>query len=277
MLAGRYSRSTLLLEAGLIALALVFLYPLFIVVSNSFKSFSEIMLDSAGLPKVWIVDNYVNAWQAVRFPRVLWNSLLITVLSNAGLVVISSMAAWRLVRYPARWSRVLFLAFVAAMVIPFQAIMLPLMEVGGYLHLIDRVYGLIIMYLGFGVSFTLFLFQGFIKSIPGEVEESAIIDGCGTQALFWRIVFPLLKPISVTALILNSLWIWNDFLLPVMVLQDDASKTIPLAMYSFFAQYSRNWDLALAMLVMSMTPIIMFFLIMQRYVINGIMAGSVKG
>lgn len=273
----RYGYRTFALEVAMVAISLVFLFPLYLVGINSIKAYSDILINSSGWPKHIVFSNYVNAWQSVQFPKVLLNSLIVTIVSNVGIVIFSAMAAWRLVRRPGRRSQFVFLLFISAMVIPFQSIMIPLVQVGGKLGLINHLPGLMIMYFGFGVSFTIFLFHGFAKSIPMEIEESAIIDGCHIQGLFWKIVFPLMLPITVTALILNSLWIWNDFLLPVMVLQDKELHTIPLAMYSFFAQYSRKWDLALAMLVMSMTPIVLFFLSMQKYIINGIMAGSVKG
>jgi raffinose/stachyose/melibiose transport system permease protein len=276
-MADRYSTKTLLLEIAFLCIALLFLYPLLLVLMNSFKAYSDILLHAADWPKTIIFSNYANAWASINFPKVLLNSLTVTVCSNAGIVVLSSMAAWRLARYPGRWSHALFLLFISAMVIPFQSIMIPIVQVGGKLGLVNRLFGLILMYWGLGVSFTMFLYHGFTRSIPIEIEESATMDGCGTQALFWRIVFPLLTPMTVTALILNSLWIWNDFLLPAMILQDHQLHTIPLAIYSFFAQYSQKWDLALATLVMSIAPIVAFFLIMQKYVIRGIMAGSVKG
>ncbi|UJF33995.1 carbohydrate ABC transporter permease [Paenibacillus hexagrammi] len=273
----RYTWKTLLIELAIVLCALVFLYPLYLVILNSFKSFPEIMLRSANWPKAFILSNYERAWGATDFPRVFGNSALVTVFSNAGIVLLSSTSAWRLARRPGKASQLILLLFVSSMVIPFQSLMIPLMQVGGGLDLIGSLWGLIVLYLGLGVAFTVFLYHGFVKSIPAEVEESAIIDGCGIQGLFWRIVFPLLKPITMTAIILNSLWIWNDFLLPSMVIRDKLNFTIPLALYSFFAQYSHQWDLALATLVMSMTPIVVLFLFLQRYVIRGITAGSVKG
>ncbi|MFC4597540.1 carbohydrate ABC transporter permease [Cohnella hongkongensis] len=277
MVGNRYSRQTLLLELAILACALVFLYPLYLVVLNAFKTFPDIMSRSAHWPDAFIIDNFVRAWKATDFPKVLSNSVFVTVLSNAGIVLLSSMAAWRLARRAGKGSQLVLLLFVSSMVIPFQSIMIPLMQIGGKLNLIGSLPGLVVLYFGLGVPFTIFLYHGFVKSIPLEIEESAIIDGCGMQGLFWKIVFPLLKPITMTAVILNSLWIWNDFLLPVMVLHEAKMYTIPLALYSFFAQYAKQWDMALATLVMSMTPIIVLFLALQRYIIRGITAGSVKG
>jgi raffinose/stachyose/melibiose transport system permease protein len=181
-----------------------------------------------------------------------------------------------MVRTPGKISKILFVFFVSAMVIPFQTVMIPLMKLGGALNLTNSIPGLIIMYFGFGVPLSLFLYHGFIKTVPIEIEESARIDGCSQFGVFWRIVFPLLKPITVTVIILNTLWIWNDYLLPLLVLQDAELRTIPLATSSFFAQYTKQWDMGLAALVMGITPVIIFFLFLQKHIIKGIASGSIK-
>ncbi|MEF3307290.1 carbohydrate ABC transporter permease [Paenibacillus sp. GYB004] len=272
-----YSGRTLLLELMALVLALLFLAPFYFVIVNSFKSFGDLLVNSANLPKSLHFENYTRVWEITQFPKVLTNSLIITVASNVGLVLISSMAAYRMVRVPSRLNKLLLLGFVSAMVIPFQSVMIPLVRVADWLNLMDNRLGLVICYFGFGVSLNLFLYHGFIKSIPLEVEESAVVDGCSPFGVFWRIVFPLLKPMTVTIVLLNSLWIWNDFLLPLLILSSPDLRTIPLATYSFFGQYTKQWDLALAGLVLSVTPIVIFFLAMQRHIIEGITAGSVKG
>jgi raffinose/stachyose/melibiose transport system permease protein len=163
------------------------------------------------------------------------------------------------------------------MIIPFQSIMIPLVRVAGYLNLIDSIGGLVLFYWGFGLSMAIFLTQGFVKSIPRQIEEAAIVDGAGIVRLFVKIVLPLLQPIIVTILILDSLWVWNDFLLPLLFLSDVKVKTIPLAMSMLFDQYTKQWDLALPALVLSCVPIVAFFLAMQKRVVKGIVAGAVKG
>ncbi|MBO9605538.1 MAG: carbohydrate ABC transporter permease [Paenibacillaceae bacterium] len=273
----RYSLRTFALELIAVVLALLFLVPFYFVLANSFKSFGDLLADTAGLPKSLSFDNYSRVWDIIQFPKVFLNSLLITVFSNIGLVVISGMAAYRIVRAPSRFNRLLFGCFVAAMVIPFQSIMIPLVKVASNVGLMGSIPGLVICYFGFGVSLNLFLYHGFIKAIPREIEESAVVDGCTAYGVFWRIVFPLLKPMTVTIVLLNSLWIWNDFLLPLLMLNNPNIRTIPLATYSFFGQYTKQWDLALAALVLGVMPIVVFFLAMQRHIIEGITAGSVKG
>ncbi len=271
-----YTKGTFLLEIIAIMLALIFLVPFYFVVINSVKGFSEILIDAAALPKEILFSNYTKVWDILSFQDAFLNSLIITVLSIAGIVVISSMAAWKMVRTPGRLSKILFIFFVSAMVIPFQTVMIPLMKLGGSLGIMNSIPGIVIMYFGFGVSLSLFLYHGFVKTIPMEIEESARVDGCTQFGVFWRIVFPLLKPITVTVIILNVLWIWNDYLLPLLVLQDAELRTIPLATSSFFAQYTKQWDMGLAALVLGIAPVIVFFLFLQKHIIKGIAAGSIK-
>ncbi|MGQ4666160.1 carbohydrate ABC transporter permease [Metabacillus halosaccharovorans] len=271
-----YTKRTFLLEIIAIMLALIFLVPFYFVLINSVKGFSEILIDAAALPKEILFSNYTKVWDILSFQDAFLNSLIITVFSIAGIVVISSMAAWKMVRTPGKLSKILFIFFVSAMVIPFQTVMIPLMKLGGTLGIMNSIPGIVIMYFGFGVSLSLFLYHGFVKTIPMEIEESARVDGCTQFGVFWRIVFPLLKPITVTVIILNTLWIWNDYLLPLLVLQDAELRTIPLATSSFFAQYTKQWDMGLAALVLGIAPVIVFFLFLQKHIIKGIAAGSIK-
>jgi raffinose/stachyose/melibiose transport system permease protein len=272
----RYTKKTFVLEIIGIALGILFLIPFYFVFINSVKPFAAILIDAAAWPEEFLFSNYAKVWEIINFPRAFWNSLIITAASNIGLVIISSMAAWKMVRTPGKFSKILFVIFVSAMVIPFQTVMIPLMKLGGALNLTNSIPGLVIMYFGFGVPLSLFLFHGFVKTVPVEIEESAMIDGCSQFGVFWRIVFPLLKPITVTVIILNTLWIWNDYLLPLLVLQDAELRTIPLAASSFFAQYTKQWDMGLAALVLGIAPVIVFFLFLQKHIIKGIASGSIK-
>ncbi|MGG3468616.1 carbohydrate ABC transporter permease [Neobacillus pocheonensis] len=272
----KYTGKTFIGEIFAILLGLVFLIPFYYLISNSLKPFAEILSNTSALPKVFMFDNYVNAFEKLNYLKVFTNSFLITVVSNVVLVVFCSMAAYMLVRTKKKISNVIFMTFVAAMIIPFQSIMIPLIKTAGNLGMLNSIWGLVIMYLGFGSGMTIFLYHGFIKGIPVELEEAAIIDGCSRFGVFWRIVFPLLKPITVTIIILNSLWIWNDYLLPSLVLQDPELRTIPLATFFFFGQYTKQWDLALAALVLGIIPLLIFFFSMQKHIIKGITSGSIK-
>ncbi|MDF2836834.1 MAG: carbohydrate transporter permease [Paenibacillus sp.] len=272
----RYSPATLLLELAGVLVALLFLGPFYFLIVNSFKKLKDILLNAATLPESWALTNFKKAWVAIDFPVVFMNSVIITSISVLALVVISSMMAYRLVRKPTLFNKLLLTVLVAAMIIPFQSVMLPLMRITSLFELRGELYGIVLCYMGFGISLSMFLYHGFIKSVPLEIEEAAVVDGCSPYGVFWRIVFPLLKPITVTVMILNVLWIWNDYLLPVLVI-NDAMTTIPLAVQKFFGQYLRKWDLAMAALTLSTIPVVIFFLLLQKHIIEGITAGSVKG
>ncbi|WP_217597330.1 carbohydrate ABC transporter permease [Cohnella sp. GbtcB17] len=266
------------IEGFAILLALLFLAPFYFVIVNSLKTLGEILVDAASLPEVYKFTNYSRVWDMIRFPTALRNSVVITAISVAGIVTISSMTAYRLVRRPTRFNNLLFLAFISSMIIPFQSVMLQLVRVTSILELRGDLLGIVVCYLGFGLALSVFLFHGFIKGVPLEIEEAAVMDGCSPYGVFWRIVFPLLKPIAVTVVILNTLWIWNDYLLPVLIIGSNKDlTTIPLAVTRFFGQYTKQWDLALAGLAMSVTPIVVLFLLLQKHIVEGITSGSVKG
>lgn len=187
------------------------------------------------------------------------------------------MAAYRMVRADSKFNRFLLLLFVAAMVVPFQTIMIPILQVVNFLGVNNSIPGLVMAQLGLSIPMAIFLFHGFIKSVPLEIEEAATVDGCNPLTVFFRIVLPLLKPMLMTIIVLNALGIWNDYLLPSLILQAPELRTIPLATFSFFGQYTKQWDMALPALTLGVAPIVVFYLFMQRYIVEGIAAGSVKG
>jgi raffinose/stachyose/melibiose transport system permease protein len=273
----KYTGKLFLTEALMIIIGLLFLAPFYFLLVNSVKPFGEIMTNSASWPQVFNWSNYSRAWTLTRFPQALTNSLIITVSTVILTALISAMGAYRMVRADTRLNRILFMFFVAAMVIPFQSIMIPLLQVVNWLGVNNSMIGLIMCYLGLGAPLSLFLFHGFVKAIPLEIEEAATVDGCNPITVFFRIVLPLLKPMLMTVIILNCLWVWNDYLLPSLILQKPDMRTIPLATFAFFGQYTKQWDLALPALVLGITPIVAFFLLLQRYIVEGVAAGSVKG
>lgn len=272
----RYTPKLIILEIFLLIIALIYLSPFYFVVVNSFKPFGEIVENAASFPEVWNFQNYIKAWDMVSFPVVFMNSVIVTTFSIAGMVLMGSMTAWRLVRRNHPMMHVIFILFVSAMVIPFQSVMIPMVKVANIFGLMNSRIGVIIIYFGFGMPLTVFLLHGYIKSIPHELEDSAYIDGCTITQTFFRIVMPLLQTMIITVIILQTLWIWNDFLLPLLVLYKESIKTIPLGIFGFFGQYLNRWDWALSTLIMGMVPIIIFFLFLQKYIIKGITAGSVK-
>lgn len=273
----RYNGKTLLLEIGMVLMSLLFLAPFYFLFVNSVKPFGEIMSDAASWPKVFQWDNYTRAWELTRFPEAFLNSFIVTVVGVSLIALISCMAAYRMVRADTKFNRIFLLVLVSAMVVPFQAIMMPLIRVIGELGLMNSKMGLIISYLGLSTPMAVFLFHGFVKSIPLETEEAATVDGTTRIGVFFRIVLPMLKPMLMTVVVLNTLAIWNDYLLPSLILQQPNLRTIPLATFSFFSEYTKQWDLALPALVLGVTPVVLFFLFLQRYIVEGIAAGSVKG
>jgi len=271
------SASALILQVVMFIIAIIFLAPFYFLLVNSVKSLGDIMVNAANWPSMFHWDNYSKAWELTRFPEAFTNSLIITVISNLIIALLSAMAAYRMVRSNTVFNRIVFMIFVSAMVIPFQSIMIPLLQVVGWLNVNNSMVGLILSYLGLGIPLSIFLFHGFVKSIPLEIEEAATVDGASSYGVFARIILPMLKPMLVTVIILNSLWIWNDYLLPSLILQSPELRTIPLATFAFFGQYSKQWDMALPALVLGITPIIIFFLSLQKYIVEGVAAGSVKG
>lgn len=260
----------------LLTVSIIVLSPLLLALLNSFKTLSEITYDVAALPETWQTANYERAWNSLNFPRALLNSLLVTVLSNAGVVLISSMAAYRIVRHPTRSNRALYKIFLAEMILPFQVVMIPLTIVIKKMGLIDSIAGVVFAYLGMGVAMGVFTYCGFIKTVPLDIEEAARIDGCTELGTFFHVVFPLLRPTTYTLIVINTFWFWNDFLLPKLILSSEQLRTIPIAIHSLMGQYIMQWDLALPALMMAILPALIAFLAMQKNIVAGLTAGAVK-
>lgn len=261
----------------LIILSIFCLFPFYVVVTNSFKSYQEIFENIFGLPRAFTLDNYISAAEFLDFAKLFRNSIIITVGSILGLVIISSMIAFRLVRVPNRFHNILYYVFVAAMIVPFPAVMIPMMKVMTTLGWNNTLYGLIFCYYGFGVSMAVFLYHGFLKGIPRSVEEAAIVDGCSQIKLYVKIVLPLMKPITATLVILDSLWFWNDYLLPLLMLSKNKLLTVPLGINFLFDQFNSKWDLAMASITLAIVPVLILFFIFQKHIIAGVAAGAVKG
>lgn len=269
---------SLSLELFGIILGILFLSPFYLILINSFKSKKAFLLDTLAMPETLDFANYTKAMARMNFLPALKNSLVITVCSVVLIIVFASMASWMLVRNKSILSKVIFYGFVASMLIPFQSVMLPLVDLYGAnnLNLLNTYRGIIFMYVGFGASLSVILYHGFIKGIPKELEEAALIDGCNKFQTFFYIVFPLLKPITMTVAILNGMWIWNDFLLPSLVLQEKALRTIPLSTKYFFGTYQSDWTLAMAALVLAIIPIVLFYIFAQKHIIKGVIDGAIK-
>jgi len=263
-------------------LALAFLSPVYIMLVNSFKTRSELYENALALPSSFSFEYYASAIDKMNFLAVFGNSLYVTLATVVFVVVLSSMTAWMLVRRDHPLSKIIFLSFVATMLIPFQTLMMPLMQVMDwirtYLHLpmLNTHGGLIFMNIGFHAGMAVFLYHGFMKSVPIALEEAAILDGCTTFGVFWRIVFPLLKSITVTVAILDVISSWNDYLLPSLTLSDTGLRTIQLSTFYFFGEFTIVWNQAMAGLTLTIVPVVLFYAFAQKYIIKGIAAGAVK-
>jgi len=260
------------------ALLLLFLSPFFMVLLNSFKTDAEFIANPLSLPAQFSLNNFVEAFQAMHFVNSFMNSLIVTVAGTFLIVTLSAMTAHRFVRHKSKFNKIFFYVMVATMIIPFQAIMIPLVGIyGGKLHLLGNKWILIYTCIGFGVSQAVFMYSGFIKSIPAELEEAALIDGCNRVQMFFFVVWPLLKTITVTLIIMNVLWLWNDYLLPTLVLGSSFKQlTLPLSTFSFYGSYSADYTLIMAALLMTMTPVIIMYIFLQRHIIAGIVNGAIK-
>lgn len=269
-------------ELLLLITALFFLSPIYIIIVNSFKNRQELYENVLALPKEFSFQYYTEAMEKMNFLTALGNSLYITILSVLIIVVLSSMTAWMLARTDNRLSKIIFMIFIATMLIPFQTLMMPLMQfmstITNTLHIpmINTREGLIFMHIGFSSSISVFLYHGFVKSIPITLEEAATIDGASKFGVFWRIIFPILKPITVTVMILNVINIWNDYLLPSLTLTDKGLRTIPLSTFYFFGEFTIQWNLAMAGLMLTIIPVVIFYVLAQKHIIKGIGEGAVK-
>ena len=263
----------------LLLLAVLFIFPVFIVLINSFKLKFSIATAPFVFPNGETfskLENYVTGINSTGFLSAIGWSLFITVFSVAIIIVFTSMTAWYIIRVKSKGTKILYYALVFSMIVPFQMVMFTMSKIANTLSL-DNPIGIIFIYLGFGAGLSVFMFSGFIKTVPKTIEEAATIDGCNTLEVFWLVVFPILKPTAITVAILNTMWIWNDYLLPYLVIGKDY-KTIPIAVQYLKGGYgSVDMGAMMAMLVLSIIPVVVFYSLCQKYIIKGVAAGAVKG
>lgn len=279
---------TVVTTAFAIILALYILFPFYLVLMNSAKTANDIVanpISAAGVSLQQFMQNLSNVINNSNFS--FWSafgtSLVITVISLVLLALFGSMAAWVICRNKTKWSTAIYMIFIASMIIPFQVVMLPLIstfrDVGNFIgiSMLQSIPGIVFAYCGFGGAMTVFILTGFIKNIPYELEEAASIDGCAPEGVFFRIIFPLLKPVITTVTILNGMWIWNDYLLPSLMLgQNGKVKTLPVAVQAFVGSYVKQWDLILTAALLAIIPMIIIFLIAQKQIMNGMVEGAIK-
>ena len=261
-------------------LSVIYVLPIFIVLINSFKRKAYISREPFKLPveKTWVAfENYVRGIEKVKLIDAFWNSLFITVCSVLVILVCTSMCAWYIGRVKSAFTKIFYMLCAFSMIVPFQMVMFTLSKIANMLKCNNPI-GIIFVYLGFGAGLAIFMFVGFVKSIPLEIEEAAMIDGCNPLQTFFGIVLPIMKPTCITVAILQAMWIWNDYLLPYLVLDLKTYKTIPMAIQYLKGGYGQiDMGAMMAMLVLAMIPIIVFYLACQKYIIEGVIAGAVKG
>lgn len=263
---------------GLIAIGVTFFLPLYYLVITTFKSPEEAAISPLGLPASWSFANYTKALEVMNYGQALKNNLIITVSAVVLLIIFSSMAAYVIARSKKKIYNVMFLIFLIGLIIPFQVAIVPLYSIISGLGLMNTHLGVIVISVFcINMPLSIFLLKGFISTVPIELEEAAYMDGAGTFKTFWLIVFPLLKPIIVTLVILNTLAIWNDFLTPLLFLQSPDKAVLLQEVYKNVGPFSTNWTSFFPMLVMSVLPLVVFYMLLQRKVMEGVVTGAVKG
>lgn len=272
-----HNRNSVWISFMLAIWAIAVLIPILIVFFVAFKEPSEMAKGPLSMPASFEWSNFAAAWNEGMMGSSLMNSIAIAGSSVILIILFSSAAAYPLSRRKKKWATGLYLYFLSGMMIPFQMTMIPLYKLLGQLNLIGKYPGPILIYIALGLPFSIFLYTAFFKTIPQEIEESALIDGCGPYRMFGSILFPLLKPITSTLLIMNTLTIWNDFFVPLLFLQSKSARTIPLSIYSFTGEFVNQWNLIFAAVIIGSLPLVLLFLVLQKQFIQGMASGAVKG
>ncbi|GAA1656086.1 carbohydrate ABC transporter permease [Actinoplanes couchii] len=271
----RYTKGTLALEIVMIAVAVVFAFPVYVLINLAIRAPSDTSSPIAPTSSPTLA-NFAQAWQEGGLGGALINSLAVTAISVLIVLTVSSLAAYPLARSTAHWSRGTFLLIMLGLILPFQLAALPLYQTVRDLGLLGSIWSLVLFYAGLQVPFTTFLYVGFLRALPRDFEEAATIDGCGPLTAFRYVVLPMLKPITVTALVLNTVSVWNDFFTPLLYLSGSDQQTMPVAVAGFVGQFVSDWNLIFAALLISVIPVLAVYLLLQRSIINGF-AGGLKG
>ena len=269
----RYGRQTFGLELGMIFVALLFLFPVYVLVTLSFKSTPEISGGGLGLPSGLETANYSQAWKVAHLGAALINSAIITSVSLVVLVAVGSTASYYLARKQSRLSYGMYILFLLGIILPFQLALVPLYRMVKDAGLLGSYSSMVVFYTGLQAPFTIFLYTGFLRALPREYGEAALVDGATHWQSFRRVTFPLLRPITGTVIILNAVFIWNDFLTPLIYLGGSPNETIPVVVYQFVGQYVSNWGYIFAAVVLATLPMLVLFLVLQRFVIKGFSTG----
>jgi raffinose/stachyose/melibiose transport system permease protein len=266
----------LLLIIGLIV-AVIFLFPFYFSVISAFKSNGDIMKNALAFPKEFYVESFKTLWTTTNFPRAMLNSATLTVISAALQVIIIPMAAYAIARNANKWTNAIYVFFLCGMMVPFQVYMIPLFKQLKTFGFYGNLSGPLIVYVAGSVGFGVLLYTSFLKGIPQEIEEAAQIDGCSRVGIYWKIIFPLLGPCTASMVVLNGLAVWNDFLMPMLVLPNDKPQTIMVEIYKNVGEFASRWDMIFAGTFISIIPILIIFLLLQKYFVKGIASGATKG
>ncbi len=272
----KYTKKTLATEIIMILVAIVFVIPLYYLVISTFKNQQQILESPLGLPSSLSLSNYAKALGTMNYWKNFGNSLLITGVSVLVVVIFGSMAAYSYSRHQTKFSKFVGILFLLGFMVPAQTTMLPLFTVMKGLHLINSYGGMILLHSNQCV-FAFMLYRGFIQTIPAELEEAAQIDGCNMWQSFWMITFPLLQPITITIVVFNVMWIWNDFMLTYLFLNSSSKATLIMQVFNGVGTFSNDWSMMMAALVLALLPMVIFYLVMQKQIIEGVAAGAVKG
>ena len=268
---------SIILETAIVIFGIIFIAPIILVFINSVKSYGEIYKTPFNLPSEWHFENYVKVFKGMKYMVKFRNSVITTLTPLPFILIFGSMAAYKMVRVKTRLSTVLFYLMISTMLIPISVIMVPLMTQMSSAGLTDSLIGMILIYIGYQTPFTIFLYHGFIKNVPVSIEEAARIDGCSSFQIFFRVVFPMLKPITSTIIVLLALNFWNDFFLPMLMIHSGRKRTLPLEAFRYIGESMKDWPMLLPAAILLSLPIFVFFFIFQRYILDGISQGAVKG
>lgn len=258
-------------------IGIIYIYPLFLCIISSFKTRADLAESTVGLPAKWILNNYNEAFIKAGFLLHFKNSIIVTALSLVIMIIIGAPAAYSVTRWNSKWAKWSLSYFLCGLIAPAQLALVPLYKIMRDLHLSGTPWGLSVLFAVNSLALSIFLWASFIKSIPADIEESARIDGCSLFRMFWQIIFPLLKPVTVTLIILQGTTFWNDFLFGLLFLSKPNSQTLPLSIYTFVGQYGNDWTKIFAVIVLIEAPILVAYLFAQKHIIKGMVSGAVKG
>jgi len=269
--------NTIVTTVLLVLSLIIMMVPFYMIVVNSFKPFSEIAANIFIFPKNFTTRNYFEAWRRLNFSTSLRNTAIISIFSNFGGIALSSMTGYWIIRHFNKYTKTILFVLIAFMSIPFQALMIPFTKITSSLGMTNTLWGVIVSFWALTVPLSTFMTTGAVKSVPVEIEESAVIDGCSSFRIFWSIVFPLIRANVFTVATINTMWFWNDYLMTQLMISKKALRTIQISMQALFNEAFFAWDVALAALTLAILPLFIFFIIAQKQVLEGMTSGAVKG